>query len=164
MEDAADSFLAVVVAAVAVLVVFIHVVSVAEWSHLQVDSVWVTHLGLAVLLLSTVFTLWARAALGTMWSIETVLRENHQLRTDGPYGITRNPIYTGLLGMLLGTVLLAGVGSWILILPFAVVIFEVKIHNEEPLMSPTFPSDYARYRQHVPQLVPWFPWRLDPKR
>lgn len=92
MEDAADSFLAVVVAAVAVLVVVIHVVSVAEWSHLQVDSVWVTHLGLAVLLLSTVFTLWARAALGTMWSIETVLRENHQLRTDGPYGITRNPI------------------------------------------------------------------------
>jgi len=158
-----NSFLAIVVAAVAVLVVVTHLIADADWSHLKVDSLWVTGLGLAILLPSTVFTLWARAALGTMWSIETVLRENHQLRTDGPYGITRNPIYTGVLGMLLGSVLLSGVGSWILILPFAVVIFEAKIHNEERLMSVTFPDDYARYRQRVPQLIPGFPMRLDPK-
>ena len=34
------------------------------------------------------------------------------LRTDGPYAITRHPIYTGLLGMLLGTALLGGLGQW----------------------------------------------------
>ncbi|MFZ0995477.1 MAG: isoprenylcysteine carboxylmethyltransferase family protein [Candidatus Dormiibacterota bacterium] len=157
------SFVGIIVASVAVLVVVAHVVSAADWDHLQVDSLWVTGFGLAILLLSTAFTLWARAALGTMWSIETVLRENHQLRTDGPYGITRNPIYTGVLGMLLGSVLLAGVGSWILILPFAVVVFGAKIRSEERLMAATFPDDYARYRQHVPQVVPWFTWRLEPK-
>jgi protein-S-isoprenylcysteine O-methyltransferase Ste14 len=159
-----NSFVAIVVATAVVLVVVAHVVSASEWSHLQMDSLWSTGLGLAILLVSTAFTLWARAALGTMWSMDTVLRENHQLRTGGPYGITRNPIYTGLLGTLLGSVLLAGVGSWILILPFATVVFEAKIHNEERLMSGTFPAEYAKYRQHVPQLVPWFTWGLDPKR
>ncbi|MGA7363280.1 MAG: isoprenylcysteine carboxylmethyltransferase family protein [Candidatus Dormiibacterota bacterium] len=157
------SFVAIVVATAVVLVVVAHVVSASEWSHLQMDSLWSTGLGLAILLVSTAFTFWARVALGTMWSMDTVLRENHQLRTDGPYGITRNPIYTGLLGMLVGSVLLAAVGSWILILPFAAVVFESKIHNEERLMSATFPAEYARYRQHVPQLVPWVTWRLGPK-
>ena len=34
-----------------------------------------------------------------------------------PYAITRHPIYTGILGMLLGSLLLAGAGRWLLLLP-----------------------------------------------
>ena len=45
-----------------------------------------------------------------MWSMDAAVKEGHRLRTEGPYGITRHPIYTGLLGMLLGSLLLAGVG------------------------------------------------------
>lgn len=37
-----NSFLAIVVAAIAVVVVVAHVVSDADWSRLQVDSLWVT--------------------------------------------------------------------------------------------------------------------------
>ncbi len=159
-----NSYLAIVGAAVVVLIVVAHAVPGAAWTHLRVDSPWTTGIGLTILALSTAFTLWGRSVLGTMWSMETVLRENHQLRTAGPYGITRNPIYTGLLGMLLGSVLLAGLGSWILILPLAVVIFEAKIHNEERLMAATFHVDYPRYRERVPQLIPLVRWRLALKR
>ena len=60
-----------------------------------------TGIGLVILLGSTVFTLWARFALGTMWTLDARLKEGHALRTDGPYRITRHPIYTGILGMLL---------------------------------------------------------------
>ena len=113
-----------------------------------------TFLGLAVLLASTAFTLWARVALGTMWSMDAVVKEAHQLRTEGPYGITRHPIYAGMLGMLLGSLLLAGVGRTILILLAGAVFFEVKIREEERLMAATFPDEYVRYRQQVPQLIP----------
>lgn len=140
----------VIVAVVAVL----RLVPGPDWHALRVDSPWVTVLGLAVLLTSTALTLWARLALGTMWSMDAAVKEGHQLRTDGPYGVTRHPIYTGMLGMLLGSLLLAGVGRSLLVLLAGIVFFEVKIREEERLMAATFPEEYARYRQRVPQLVP----------
>ena len=78
----------------------------------------------------------------------------HQLRTNGPYGVTRHPIHTGLLGMLLGTALLVGLGHLLVALPVGLVFIEIRVHIEERLMLATFPEPYARYRRRVPQLVP----------
>lgn len=66
--------------------------------------------GITLLVVCTAFTLWARAALGTMWTSSAVVKADPELRTDGPYGITRRPIYTGLLGMVAGTALIEGLG------------------------------------------------------
>jgi protein-S-isoprenylcysteine O-methyltransferase Ste14 len=115
---------------------------------------WVRVLGLAVLAASTVFTLWARFSLGTMWSMAPQVKGDHQLRTHGPYAVTRHPIYTGVLGMLLGATLLSGIGQWIVLFPVGLILVEVKIRMEEHLMQATFPDDYPRYRRHVPQLIP----------
>jgi protein-S-isoprenylcysteine O-methyltransferase Ste14 len=142
--------LVVIVAVVAV----VRLVPAHAWRALRVDSPGVTFAGLAILLAAATFTLWARVALGTMWSMDAAVKEGHRLRTQGPYGITRHPIYTGLLGMLLGSVLVAGVGRSVLVLAAGVVFFEVKIREEERLMSATFPGQYAGYRQRVPRLIP----------
>ena len=82
--------------------------------NLVVDAAWVRFLGLAVLIASTAFALWARFSLGTSWSIAPEVGGDRRLRTQGPYAVTRHPIYTGLLGMILGTALLAGLGQAIL--------------------------------------------------
>jgi protein-S-isoprenylcysteine O-methyltransferase Ste14 len=50
------------------------------------------------------------------------------LRTEGPYAVTRHPIYTGILGMLVGTALLSGLGYWAAVVAVAVAGLEVKIH------------------------------------
>ena len=121
---------------------------------LAVGALWVRVLGLAVLVASTVLTLWARFSLGTMWSMAPKVKGDHQLRTRGPYAVTRHPIYTGLLGMLLGATLLSGIGQWIVLFPVGLIVFEVKIRMEERLMVVTFPDEYPRYRRRVPQLVP----------
>jgi len=118
-------------------------------------SLWIELPGLVLLMASTVFTLWARIRLGRMWSASpNVLQQHHRLRTDGPYAVTRHPIYTGLLGMLVGTVLLNGVGASVLLLAVGAGVFAVRIPIEERLMSKTFPEEYARYRARVPRLVP----------
>ncbi len=140
--------IAVVVAAVAL----VQLVPAGAWDALMLDSPWVTLLGLTLLVVSTVFALWARIALGLMWSVDTVVKQDHRLRTGGPYGITRHPIYTGLLGMLLGTVLLLGAGPAVMIVPIGLALVEMRIHTEERLMSATFPEEYSAYRQRVPQL------------
>jgi len=148
-------------ATVLVIVVIILAVVVARlvpdsaWQLLAWNAWWIVALGLVVLAASTAFTLWARAALGTMWSASPTIKEGHGLRTHGPYGVTRHPIYTGMSGMLLATVLLLGGGAALLIVPVGVVFLEVRIRAEEQVLTAEFPDDYPRYRREVPQLVPW---------
>jgi protein-S-isoprenylcysteine O-methyltransferase Ste14 len=89
-----------------------------------------------------------------MWSVAPKVQGDHRLRTHGPYAVTRHPIYTGVLGMLLGATLLSGIGQWIVLFPVGLILFEVKIRMEEHLMLATFPADYPRYRRQVPQLIP----------
>ena len=64
----------------------------------------------------------------------------------GPYAVTRHPIYTGLVGMLLGTALLAGLGQWIALLVVGLIVAELKIHMEEDLLVSVFGEEYRRYR------------------
>ncbi|HEY7398871.1 MAG TPA: isoprenylcysteine carboxylmethyltransferase family protein [Gaiellaceae bacterium] len=118
-------------------------------------SRWIEIPGLVLLVASTAFTIWARLALGRMWSATpNMLRAGHRLRTDGPYGITRHPIYTGLLGMLLGTVLLNGLGVVLVALVVGIAVVATRIPTEEALMTRTFPDEYPSYRERVPRLVP----------
>ena len=88
------------------------------------------------------------------------------LRTDGPYAVTRHPIYTGLLGMMLGSALLGGLGQRAGRRPVVWIGIEVKIRSEERLLLATFPDAYRAYRERVPRLIPrWRPagWRRDPE-
>jgi protein-S-isoprenylcysteine O-methyltransferase Ste14 len=118
-------------------------------------SGWIELPGLVLLAISTAFTIWARLELGRMWSASpNVLQADHRLRTDGPYAVTRHPIYTGLFGMVLGTVLLNGVGDSLAVLVVAAVFLASRIPVEERLMSKTFPEQYADYRERVPRFVP----------
>jgi protein-S-isoprenylcysteine O-methyltransferase Ste14 len=124
------------------------------WSALMYWNPTLALVGLAVLVLSTLFTLWARWKLGTMWTSVPTIKEYHELRTDGPYRITRHPIYTGLLGMLLGMMLAAGFGLVLVALVVFSVYLAFKIRAEERLLTETFGDRYRQYRQQVPALFP----------
>lgn len=139
-----------VIAACAVLAVL----SRGLWQHLVTEVTWVRIIGLVILVPFTAFAVWARLALGTMWTFSSIVKQDHQLRTDGPYGITRHPIYTALLGMLLGTTLLAGIGQFALVFPLGLILLTMKARGEERLLLAAFPDEYPRYQQRVPQLVP----------
>jgi len=58
--------------------------------------------------------------LGKQWSLAARVVEGHKLVTQGPYSIVRNPIYTGMFGMLLATGL--AVSHWIGLLS-AIIVF-----------------------------------------
>jgi protein-S-isoprenylcysteine O-methyltransferase Ste14 len=118
------------------------------------DAAWARLIGLVLLVVSTGFAIWARLALGSMWSVGPEVGGDRSLRTSGPYGVTRHPIYTGLLGMIIGTMLLAGGHELIALVVVGLVLFEVKIYQEERLMIATFPDEYADYRRRVPQILP----------
>jgi protein-S-isoprenylcysteine O-methyltransferase Ste14 len=136
-------------------------IPVRVWHSLTVHEPWLISAGLALLLISTAFTLWGRGALGIMWASSAVVKENHVLRTNGPYAVTRHPIYTGILGMLVGTGMVAGLGRWIPVVILLLVMLWIKLRAEERLLEKTFGDAYRAYRGRVPQLLPmprpaWF--------
>ncbi len=110
----------------------------ADWASLTVPAPpWAR---LAILLAATVLTIWARLALGTMWSAAPAVKQGHQLRTSGPYGITRHPIYTGILGMMLGSLLLAAGGRWLVPFPFSSCLPRSRSPSENGSCWPSFPT------------------------
>src|SRR5215813_3400702 len=125
------------------------------WAAITFGSDWLSALGLVLLIGSTLLTLWARWSLGKMWSPVPSLREHHELHTNGAYRITRHPIYSGILGMVLGSALVAGSGAVLLALLVLGLVFGVRIQSEEKLMLQTFGEQYRRYQRDVPRLVPF---------
>jgi protein-S-isoprenylcysteine O-methyltransferase Ste14 len=145
----------VTVAVVVGLLALGRAAGVAIHAHL-----WATSLALGiatdcVVVVGAAFTVWARIALGRNWSAEVTFKQDHELVEIGPYALVRNPIYTGLLLMALGTAvnygevygfgLLAGLcsGLW------------WKIRQEEALMTKHFPDAYADYRKRVHAIIPF---------
>jgi protein-S-isoprenylcysteine O-methyltransferase Ste14 len=139
------------VIAAAIPIVSIHK---SAWAWLSYGPVWVRALGIAIVVAGTAGTLWARLSLGLMWSSRVVVRQEHALRTRGPYAITRHPIYTGMLTMLAGTTLALGLGRWTFLFLVVTVGLSVKARIEERLLSNVFPAQYADYRRRVPALIP----------
>ena len=133
----------------------IWIVPPSVWRPIVFCQLWIQWIGVAVLVAATAFTVWARAVLGLMWSPMPAQRAGHELRTNGPYRVTRHPIYTGLIGMLLGTGLINHVGFWIVIVPYTAIMFIFKLRVEERLMHAAFGDAYVEYRRRVPGLLPW---------
>jgi protein-S-isoprenylcysteine O-methyltransferase Ste14 len=101
------------------------------------------------------FCFWARAVLGGNWSGTVTLKENHELILRGPYRLVRHPIYTGLLAMVIATVIqqghIAGMIGFILVF----LSLWIKLSDEEELMRKQFPDQYAAYRERVKRIIPF---------
>lgn len=109
----------------------------------------------ALAVCSVSLTHWAVRTLGRQWSLDARLIEGHELITRGPYRYVRNPIYSGLLGMLLATTLAVSrpIGS-----VAAVIVFcagsVVRIRAEERLLRTAFGATWEAWARRTPALVP----------
>lgn len=140
--------------AIPVAAVALPLVPAAVWARLTVEVGALQVIGAALLVASTLLALWARVALGRMWAGRPMALEDHELRTDGPYGLVRHPIYSGLAGMILGTAMILGFGRMLAVLLCTAAIVAWRVRTEERLMVATFGERYVRYRRRVPALVP----------
>ena len=93
--------------------------------------------------------------LGKQWAMRARLVEDHNLITVGPYAYIRNPIYTGMLGMLIATGL--ATEHWIRLI-IAVVIFSlglvIRVRIEEKLLRQQFGAEFDEYAKRVSAVIP----------
>ena len=100
----------------------------------------------------------ARAAiytLGKQWSLVARVGERHTLVTHGPYAKVRNPIYTAMLLLLVGTGLAASnpVQLAVALLLFAIGT-AIRIGSEERLLLARHGAEFDAYRKRVPAVLP----------
>jgi protein-S-isoprenylcysteine O-methyltransferase Ste14 len=111
--------------------------------------------GVVLCIAGLAFCIWARFTLGRNWSGVVTLKGGHELITSGPYALVRHPIYTGLLTMFVGTVIVLGHVAGIIAMPFVFGSLWIKLRYEEKLMLKQFPNEYAGYQQRVKRLIPF---------
>ena len=84
-----------------------------------------------------------------------VLKKNRALARNGPYSLTRNPLYFGSFLLALGFAIMSGsiVAGIILIVPSA-LIYPTVIQNGEAYLRNQFGSEFERFRSRIPCFVP----------
>jgi protein-S-isoprenylcysteine O-methyltransferase Ste14 len=104
---------------------------------------------------SAVLCLQAIRTLGKQWAFEARIVEGHELVTQGPYALVRNPIYLAMFGAILATGL--AFSRWWNFLA-AVVLFlignRIRIRAEEALLHQTFGAKFDEYARRVPAFLP----------
>lgn len=72
------------------------------------------------------------------------------LVTSGAFRFSRNPMYLGMVFVLLGTALIVGTGAGLLVAPVFMLIIQYRfILDEERMMRDVFGEEFEEYRRRV---------------
>ena len=84
-----------------------------------------------------------------------ILHKNSELTTTGPYRLIRNPLYVGSFLMMAGFCALIGDGDnfWLMLGPI-LVMYTIKVREEERSLSELFPAAWADYVRATPRFLP----------
>lgn len=105
---------------------------------------------------SVCLAMFAIKELGKQWSLEARLIEDHKLVKTGVYQITRHPIYTAMLGMLISTGF--AFSHWIALVVATIVFLigtKIRTNIEENLLVDAFGPEFDEWKARVPGLIPF---------
>ncbi|EJF59380.1 hypothetical protein BD309DRAFT_857395 [Dichomitus squalens] len=132
--------------------------------------------GVAILSSGAFIRLWSYHTLGSLFTFEVVVKDDHKLITAGPYGYARHPSYTGMILLTIGayfmyfgtggyvaecgiegTPALAVLGwSWRISSVFGFVSLYRRCSVEDTKLKTHFGGEWLKYREEVPYaLVPY---------
>jgi len=110
----------------------------------------VTYSGTILIAIGIIIVVWSAALFGMAGTPIKPFEESTQLVTKGMYQVTRNPMYLGMVLILLGIALMFGTISPFIPIPiFAWLIQTIFISNEEIVMEKTFGDAYKEYKKKV---------------
>ncbi|MFF2550915.1 methyltransferase family protein [Nocardia sp. NPDC058058] len=136
------------------LIIVLNLLPGSLWDPISWRNPALTEIGSVVVIASAALMIWARLALGNMWAGRPMIQSEHELRTGGPYQLVRHPIYTGILGVMAGLMLMAGFGASIVTFLFVLAWLVRRVHEEDRILIDTFGADYREYQQRVGALIP----------
>jgi protein-S-isoprenylcysteine O-methyltransferase Ste14 len=116
-------------------------------------------LGVAIVVVSVAWLMWMFRTLGKNITDTVVTRRDAQFVRRGPYRYVRNPMYVGVLMLLMG--IAVALGNWMPAI-VGVTIFTllaIRTLTEERFLLAKFPEEYGRYMREVGRFWPTLRWR-----
>ena len=110
---------------------------------------WLRWTGVALLLISLAWTVVAQAQMGESWRIGIDEERRTPLVRRGVFGLSRNPIFLGMMVTLLGLFLVIPSAVTLLVLGLGVVLIQIQVRLEEDFLSGAHGRDYEGYRRDV---------------
>lgn len=110
-------------------------------------------LGGAAVVAGVAVSVGAARGLGPDLTPSVVPLDGARLQRGGLYGVSRHPIYGGLLLASAGTVVLRGRLSTLVAATALAVVLHVKSGEEDRLLADRFGAEHAAYRTAVPRLL-----------
>ncbi|MGH2373918.1 MAG: methyltransferase family protein [bacterium] len=106
--------------------------------------------GLVFVLGGILLVLWAARLFGQTGTPIKPFQEASALVVRGPYRLTRNPMYVGMVTVLIGIAVLLGSLSPVIIIPLFMALIDVRfIRLEEAALERTFGARYGDYKGRV---------------
>lgn len=115
---------------------------------------FISFFGLLIYLAGALLAIWARLTLGESWGLPAQhnIEKQRQLITNGPYRISRHPIYLGLFLMLIGFELALKSLLVLLAIPIFYYLRRTAI-AEEKLLKEHFGKKYSDYQSRTPRFL-----------
>jgi protein-S-isoprenylcysteine O-methyltransferase Ste14 len=98
---------------------------------------------------STLWTAYAQIAMGSSWRIGIPTGDAPPLRTHGPFAVSRNPIFLGMLAFVIAMTLWSPSAVTVGILAAAYMAFEIQIRGEENFLDRMHGEVYRAYCARV---------------
>jgi protein-S-isoprenylcysteine O-methyltransferase Ste14 len=112
-------------------------------------------IGLSISVLGATIACWSRYTLGRNWSLSVQRKQGHDLVSNGIYKWVRHPIYSGILFLFTGNAIIVGDYRAIIAVLIVFISLWLKLIKEEKLLSETFGSQYAVYKNKTKALIPY---------
>jgi protein-S-isoprenylcysteine O-methyltransferase Ste14 len=123
--------------------------------HFVPDTLMTAAIGLGIQLAGMLFYFWSRTYLGRLWSGQIVIMQDHRLIETGPYRLLRHPLYTGFIGMFVGTAIVSGQYHALVGIALCIIAYARKIRLEEAALREEFGEEFDAYRQKRWAFIPW---------
>lgn len=108
------------------------------------------YVGILIIIAGAIITIWADRIFKQRKTTVKPDETPSVLLTDGPYKISRNPMYLGMAGALLGVAIVLGsIAAFVGPVFFIIVMEAVFIPEEERNMRETFGVKYEEYCRRV---------------
>jgi protein-S-isoprenylcysteine O-methyltransferase Ste14 len=105
--------------------------------------------GVVIMAAALLWTCYAQISMGASWRIGIPQDKAPPLRTAGPFSVSRNPIFLGMLLFMIGAAVWSPNAVTLVLLACAYISLEIQIRCEEAFLMRQHGDSYVAYRSRV---------------